>query len=117
MESDREYIRSLIIEARQKSLDLFDDVIKEFDKLEGPTVNIRGYGSRERFEKYRNNVGVILCKFRSMSRFIEKSLLAFKIYVTMKGYRADRTLERIKMAKLELDVDCHKGRKKRWKST
>lgn len=116
MEDDRQYIRSLVLEARQKTLDLYDDLITEFDRLEGPTVTKRDYASFNRFELYRNNVGVILCKFRSMSRFTEKCLMSFKFYVTMKGYRSDRTTNRLKSAQRELDVDCHKGRYKRWKS-
>jgi len=117
LEDDRAYIRSLVIEQRQKTLDLFDDLIREFDKLEGPTVSNRDYASLNRFELYRNNVGVILCKYRAMSKFIEKSLMSFKFFVTLKGFRADRTINRLKAAKRELNVDCHKGRHKRWKST
>lgn len=117
MEDDRQYIRSLVLEARQKTLDLYDDLIIEFDKLEGPTVSKRNYASFYRFEMYRNNVGVILCKFRAMSRFIEKCLMSFRFYVTMKGYRSDRTINRLKSAQRELNVDCHRGRHKRWKST
>ena len=115
MEEDRAYIRSLIIEARQKTLDLFDDIIKEFDRLDGPTVNRKKYASRARLKYYRKNMGVIVCKFRSMSKFIEKSLLSFKFYVTIRGYRADRTLARLKLAKSELDVDCSRGGHKKWK--
>lgn len=117
MEDERNYIRSLVIEARQKTLDLFDEVIKEFDRLEGPTVSKKGFASINRLELYRNNLGVILCKYRAMSRFIEKSLMSFKFYVTLKKYRADRTLNRLKSAKRELNGDCHKGRHKKWKST
>lgn len=115
MEEDRRYIRSLIIETRQKSIDLFDDLIKEFDRLEGPTVSKKKYASSFRFESYRSNVGVILCKFRSISKFIERSILAFRFFVTLKGYRADRTINRLKEARKELDVDCHRGRHKKWK--
>lgn len=116
MEENRSYIRSLVIESRQRTLDLFDDLIKEFDRLDGPTVSKRDYASINRFELYRNNVGVILCKFRSMSKFTEKSLMSFKFYVTLKGYRADRTFNRLKSARRELNVDCHRGREKKWKS-
>ena len=116
MEDNRNFIRSLIIESRQNTLDLFDDLIKEFDRLEGPTISKRDYAALHRLELYRNNVGVILCKFRSMSKFIEKSLMAFKYYVTLKAYRADRTNNRLKAARKKLDVDCHKGREKKWKS-
>ena len=117
MEDDREYIRSLILESRQKTLDLFDDLIIQFDKLKGPTVSKKGYSSKARFEAYRKNTGVILCKWRSMSKFVEKALMSFKFYVTLKGYRADRTLNRLEAAKKELNVDCHRGREKKWKST
>ena len=116
MEQDREYIRSLILDARQKSIDLFDELIQEFDRLEGPTVSKREFASKNRLDLYSNNVGVILCKFRSLSGFIEKSLMSFKYYVSFKGIRMDRTLNRLKAAKRELNVDCHKGREKRWKS-
>lgn len=115
MEDDRKYIRSLIIESRQKTLDLFDELIKEFDRLDGPTVSNRDYATMNRLELYRRNVGVILCKFRSLSKFIEKSLMAFKFYVSMKGYRSDRTNNRLRAARGELNVDCHKGREKKWK--
>ena len=116
MEDDRNYIRSLIIESRQKTLDLFDELIKEFDRLDGSTVSNRDYATMNRLESYRRNVGVILCKFRSLSKFIEKSLMSFKFYVSNKGYRSDRTNNRLKSARKELNVDCHKGREKKWKS-
>jgi hypothetical protein len=107
----------LIIEQKEKTIELFDDVIKEFDNLEGPTVENRGYATMTRLELYRNNVGVILCKWRAMSKFIEKSLMAFKFFVSYKEIRADRTIRRLESAKQHLDPDCHKGRHKKWKST
>jgi len=115
MEENRNYIRLLIIESRQRTLDIYDDIIKEFDRLYGPTVSNKKYRSRQRIKEYRHNVGVLLCKYRALSKFIDKSLMAFKFYVTLQGDRADRALNRLKAAQKELNVDCHKGREKRWK--
>jgi hypothetical protein len=83
--------------------------LKEFDELRSPPVSRRGYHSKFKISCYKRNLGVILCRYRAISTFVIKTILAFRASLDYRSYKIDLLMKKFNKAKKELKTtDCKK---------
>jgi len=110
VEEEREQIRQTIIDCKSYANGLFDEILNEFNKLEG--VSKKKFHSKNQITRYRRNISNIISRFRVTTNFVLSVMNGFKLGLDLRIYKAQEVMKNFERAK---EIVNSKPCNKTWK--